>query len=204
MITDLAGQGATDRPAAVAVDGDRITTYGTLQHPTQRTSLTATWRLLERRSCRRPTPAATPTPTPIATPIAPSVRSPSPRRRSREHVAALTIKGTTLATGGTTAQVQLAIRQIKQGKCLFLRSAKRRTLQSSKPVRGACTRPVFLTAKGTASWSLALRQGPAGGTYEITARATLAAGAPALPPPRQRSAAREGEVVPGTRRGMQQ
>lgn len=182
VITDLAGQGATDRPAAVAVDGDRITTYGTLQHPTQRTSLTATWRLLGAAIVPTPTPAATPTPTPIATPIAPSVRltiSAPKKPRARR---ALTIKGTALATGGTTAQVQLAIRQIKQGKCLFLRSAKRRTLQSSKPVRGACTRPVFLTAKGTASWSLALRQGLPAGTYEITARATLAAGRPGAAP----------------------
>lgn len=182
VVLDLSG-GNTDRFVSVHLRGRKILAVGDATDGATGTGRVVTAQLIgdpEPPATPAPTPA--PAPTPIASPTTPSVRLTiaAPKRlRARR---AVTLRGTTTATGSTTSRVQVAIRQVKKGKCLFLRSAKGRTLRSIKPVRGTCTKPVFLSAKGTTNWSLALRQGLPAGTYEITARATLAASQPGATP----------------------
>jgi hypothetical protein len=179
VIADLAGQGNNDLLSAVTATTDRITAYGSLIHPTDRTALTATWRVLGEAIVPTPTPAPTPAPTPTPTPlVTPSIRSTIPtlagtRARARK---SFTLKGTATATSGSVLRVQVAIRQVKKGTCLWLRTSKGRQFKASKPVRGACTKPIFLSATGTTSWSLRLAQGLPAGTYEVTSRATLSTG----------------------------
>ncbi len=125
----------------------------------------------------RPPAAATPGPAPESRPARkvssritrPRGKQPLPRSRLR------TIRGTASATGGTLRRVQVSIRRIEPRRCAWVTS-RRGTIKRSRQVKGRCTKPVWITASGTTTWSLKLARALPAGRYEIRSRARLADG----------------------------
>ena len=141
-----------------------------------------------------PTPSATPTPTPTAGPPPPPCTAHSAPRAELGRVAAkkgkLTIAGRAGETGcgaRAIARVEVAVsRAAGRGKCRFV--AANGKLGKAR----ACSKPVFLRAKGTKAWSLSLKRKLAPGRYTILARARDAGGAVQAPPARKTVTLRRG------------
>lgn len=85
------------------------------------------------------------------------------------------------ASGTGLAKVGIAIQKIdssllkKSKKCTFVKNSSAAT-KRFKAVKGKCTPTVFLTAKGTTSWSFTLKKKLPPGKYKLFARATGAGG----------------------------
>lgn len=85
-----------------------------------------------------------------------------------------TFSGTANGTG--LDRVQVAIQKVdakllKKKRCLFVKNA-RGALVKVKAVKGKCTAPKWLTAKGTMFWSFKLSRALKPGKYVLSARAT--------------------------------
>jgi hypothetical protein len=147
----------------------------------------------------RPAPAVTPTPTPTPTPSSSPPPGPGPgggaagtcsdrarpsvsflkgKRGVRAKQGRLRLRGRARDTGcvaaisvaGRVARVDVAISRKAGKRCRFVASNGRLT--------GArkCSKPVFLRAKGSTSWSLATKRRLPRGSYAIQVRARDAAG----------------------------
>jgi hypothetical protein len=62
-----------------------------------------------------------------------------------------------------------------QARCIWLRSSRAK-FKRVKPRHGKCSKPTFLKAKGTKSWSFKLRRRLPPGRYILYARAVDASG----------------------------
>ena len=69
-------------------------------------------------------------------------------------------------------RVDVAIRRVQRGRCLWLRGRTAAFARSTGP----CVKPRWLRATGTARWSYRLRKRLPAGRYELYVRATNAAG----------------------------
>ena len=76
-----------------------------------------------------------------------------------------------ISVAGRLARVEVAIsRKAPRNRCRFVTSSGK--LTSARK----CSRPVFLKANGTTTWSLTTRRRPGPGTYTIQLRARDAVG----------------------------
>jgi uncharacterized delta-60 repeat protein len=83
----------------------------------------------------------------------------------------------TAGPDGEVAKVEIALRrvdrkQLKRGRCLWLKSSKAK-FAASRAVKKRCSRPRFLPAAGTKSWSYRLKRRLKKGKYELLLRVTL-------------------------------
>ncbi len=182
-LLDLSAGGATDRFMRLAtLPGGALLATGEATDAASRTERLVTARFIGGPPAATPTP----TPTPTATPLPPGLPNPpvaafvttisapgKPKARKR-----LVLKGTATATPSGVQRVEVSIRLITPGTCRFLRSASTPRFTAAKPVKRACSSPVWLRAKGAAAWSLTLRRGLPRGRYEIRARTIPRVGAP--------------------------
>ena len=125
----------------------------------------------------RPPAAAAPGPGPAAGP-ARKVSSRITRPRGKQPLRRSTLKtirGTASATGGTLRRVEVSIRRIEPRRCAWVTS-RRAAIKRTRQVKGRCTKPVWITASGTTTWSLKLARALPAGRYEIRSRARLADG----------------------------
>jgi uncharacterized delta-60 repeat protein len=110
-----------------------------------------------------------PAPQPASVAFAKSVKSKLKASKAKKFA------GTTGGTGVT--KVELAIQKVnskllkKSKKCTYVKSAKA-TTKNFKAVSGKCVPGSWLTAKGTASWSVKLSKALKPGKYVLSARST--------------------------------
>jgi hypothetical protein len=110
-----------------------------------------------------------PAPQPASVAFAKSVKSKSKAKKTKKFA------GTAGGTGVT--KVELAIQKVdakllkKSKKCTYVKSAKA-TTKNFKAVSGKCVPGSWLTAKGTASWSVKLSKALKPGKYVLSARST--------------------------------
>jgi hypothetical protein len=93
------------------------------------------------------------------------------RRRSRLTPSGVVIRGTARSRGcSVVSRVEVALGRHVRSGCRFLRGAG--SFSAVRP----CKRPVWLSARGTADWSLRRRLAVAPGRYLVRTRASDAAG----------------------------
>jgi hypothetical protein len=73
-------------------------------------------------------------------------------------------------------QVHVALRRLGGKKCRWISSARGRLRTVKAGAKGACTRPLWLRARGTKHWHLAFERRLAPGRYQLLSRATIRAG----------------------------
>jgi hypothetical protein len=112
------------------------------------------------------TPVATPSATPAPAPPAPACldRTPPVARfssaRVKKHRLQLRGRASDAGCGGAVARVEVAISRKAGRKCRFIGAAGKRS----------CSKPAFLRAKGTATWSLAVKLPRGSYTLQLRAR----------------------------------
>lgn len=121
-------------------------------------------------------PAVVPVPAPSTDPSA-KIVSPKPGKIRSKRLASFS---GTAGPAGKVSKVEIALRrldgrQLKRGRCLWLRSARAKFVRTVAQNR-ACTEPRFLAAKGSMPWSFALRKRLPRGSYEFYVRVTLLTG----------------------------
>ena len=124
-------------------------------------------------------PALVPTPAPSTDPSAKIVSPKAGKTRSKRLVSFFFLPGTA-GPAGKVSKVEIALRrldgrQLKRGRCVWLRNAKAKFVRIRAQNR-VCTEPRFLAAKGSLPWSFALRKRLPRGRYEFYVRVTLDTG----------------------------
>lgn len=112
--------------------------------------------------------------TPVLTPTS-KITSPSKSKLKRKKFKK--VSGTA-GPVGSVKRVEISIRQtykgdLKQKKCVWLKSNKAKFKRKSFKRKKTCPTPVWLKASGTKSWSYKLKKSLPAGKYEISARTTL-------------------------------
>lgn len=116
---------------------------------------------------------------PPSPPVAATVKFASSLKSRLKASRLKSISGT--AAGSGVSRIEIAVQKVdskllkKSRRCLFVKSS-RGALSKVRSVRGKCSNPKWLVAKGTASWSYRLSRSLKPGRYVVSARATGSAG----------------------------
>lgn len=117
---------------------------------------------------------------PVVAPLVAVSKIKSPSKSKLKRKKFKKVSGTA-GPAGSIKRVEIAIRQVykgelKQKKCVWLKSNKAKFKSKSFAKKKMCLKPVWLKAKGTGSWTYKLKKSLPAGKYEISSRTTLTDG----------------------------
>ena len=119
------------------------------------------------------------TPPAPAAPVVPTAKFGSSVKSKSKASKFKKLRGT--AAGTSITRVEVAIQRVdkkllkKSKRCLFVKSTKG-SLTKVKSVKGKCSKPKWLKARGTTAWSYTLKRALKPGSYVLSVRATGAGG----------------------------